>query len=484
MNPAYDLILANARVYDATQGLRGVHKDVAIAGGRIAALSDHLDPASAREVRDLDGALLSAGWVDIHVHGYGGLALRDVQALGVRAGVTACIDAGDFGTATFDDFVALRAESVADMYGYIHMHPAGIPYTGLARGNYDSIAVGKLIELIGASRHIVKGVKMSAFGDMPFHVLQVAKVITEAAGVPFYVHLGEVSHFPTNRSITRRAAAMLTPGDIMTHIYTNDFGRILDDDGRVFPEILDARERGVVFDIGHGIGNFAFEIAERALEQGVAPDIISSDHNTLCVDYPSDLGSTMSKFLLLGMSLEDVVAKVTAAPAGRLGLSDHGSLAPGASADITVFHVESGDFEFQGSKEPARRGTRRIVPDFVLKAGREYRCDIGEVLAERNFKMAFREPEQVSRAEFSAEEGALLATIFGSLGKAAGMKGDELHRHVHKAIDESGQGKAAGLKTVYRALFEPHSVGFTPQIGWLLGRFGPEKLGRYREVFQ
>jgi hypothetical protein len=277
---------------------------------------------------------------------------------------------------------------------------------------------------------------------------------------------------------------MLTPGDIMTHIYTNDFGRILDDDGRVFPEILDARERGVVFDIGHGIGNFAFEIAERALEQGVAPDIISSDHNTLCIDYPSDLGTTMSKFLLLGMSLEDVVAKVTAAPCARLGLSDHGSLAPGASADITVFHVESGEFEFPGSKEPPRRGQRHIVPDFVLKAGREHRCDIGEVLGKRNFAMAFREPEQVSRAEFSAQERALLARVFGPLGKAAGMKADELHRHVHRAIDESGLAKAPGLKTVYRALFEPQSVGFTPQVGWMLGRFGPEKLARYSAALQ
>jgi dihydroorotase len=453
MAEAYDVLLTNGAVYDATQGLRGARKDVAIRDGRVALVADRIDAAGAREVHDVEGRCVSPGWIDIHVHGYGGLALRDIQAVGVLTGVTACVDAGDFGTLTVDDFMAVRQDSAADMYGFVHMHPAGIPYTGFARGDYGTIPVGRLIQLIEKSRDVIRGLKLSAFGDMPLHNLKVAKVIAEAARVPFYMHLGEVNHYPTKKSITRQTVDLLTEGDIITHLYTNDHGRILDEQGDVFPEVREARARGVVFDIGHGIGNFSFEIAERALAQGIGPDVLSSDQNTLCHTSPSDLATTLSKFLVLGLSLEDVIDKVTRAPRAALGLHAHGTLAADAVADVTVFRVESGDFEFSDMDGKTRRGSHRVVPETVYKAGRRYTCDADGVFGDHNFKMATQDPGRIAVDRFDPVERRFVTTLLEELERAGVAKADAIHARTHQAMAAAGMPTAPGLRTLYREVF-------------------------------
>jgi dihydroorotase len=482
MSQAYDLLLTNGVVYDAAQGLRGARKDIAIRDGRVALVADRIDLAAAREVHDVAGRCVSPGWIDLHVHGYGGLALRDIQAVGILTGVTACVDAGDFGTLTVDDFMAVRRDSVADMYGFVHMHPAGIPYTGFARGDYGTIPVGRLIQLIDKSRDVIRGLKLSAFGDMPLHNLKVAKVIAEAARVPFYVHLGEVNHYPTKKSMTRQTADLLTEGDIITHLYTNDHGRILDEQGRVFPEVLEARARGVVFDIGHGIGNFSFDIAERALAQGVGPDVLSSDQNTLCHSSPSDLATTLSKFLVLGLSVEDVIDKVTRAPSQALGLSAHGTLAAETAADVTVFRVERGDFEFSDMDGKTRRGAQRIVPETVYKAGRRHACDADGLFTEQNFKMTTQDPARIAVDRFGAAERRFVTTLLLDLERAGVSKADAVHVQAHQAMAAAGIPTAEGLRTLYRVAFGDEGPAFTPQIGWLLARLGPEQLRRFREV--
>jgi dihydroorotase len=476
-------VLTNGVLYDAAQGIRGARKDVALREGRLALVADRIDPAAAREVHDLAGRCVSPGWIDIHVHGYGGLALRDIQAVGILTGATACVDAGDFGTLTFEDFQAVRGDSVADMYGFVHMHPAGIPYTGFARGDYGVIPVGRLIQLIEKSRDVVRGLKLSAFGDMPLHNLKVAKVIADAASVPFYVHLGEVNHYPTKKSITRQTVDLLTEGDIITHLYTNDHGRILDEQGRVFPEVLEARARGVVFDNGHGVGNFSFAIAERALAQGVGPDVLSSDQNTLCHSFRSDLAMTLSKFLALGLGVEDVIDKVTRAPSRALGLGAHGTLAPGASADVTVFRVERGEFEFTDMDGQTRRGTERIVPEMVYKAGRRYACDAEGLFTERNFKMTTQDPAHVSVDRFDSVERRFVTTLLADLERIGNVRAEAMHVQAHQTMAQAGIPTAHGLRTLYRVAFGDDGPAFSPQIGWLLARLGPEQLRRFREVF-
>ena len=480
----YDLLLRNGVLYDAATAVRGERRDVAITDGRIAAVAERIDPATARQVHDLEGRLVSPGWVDIHVHGYGGLALRDIQAVGVLTGVTACVDAGDFGTLTFPDFMAVRRDSVADMYGFMHLHPAGIPYTPRGRAiDFGAIAVSAIIGLIERSREVIRGLKMSAFGDLPVYNLKVAKVITETTGVPFYVHLGEVGHYPTKRSMTREAASLLTQGDIATHLYTNDHGRILDEEGRVYPEIVEARERGVVFDIGHGTGTFSFHVAERALAQGVGPDVLSSDQNTLCVDAPSDLAITMSKFLALGMSLEDVIDKVTRAPSAAVGLHGHGTLAVGSAADVTVFRVERGEFRFGDMDGASRTGDRRIVPDAVYKAGRRHACDVDSIFCDDNLKLVTQDPAAVDLDRFDDAERRFITQVFDDLERAGVTRADAMHAQVHRTMAQAGVETAPGLCTLYRMAFGGDGPTFTPQIGWLLARVGAEQLAGYRKVF-
>ena len=479
----YDLLLRNGILDDAAAGIRGARRDLAVTDGRVAAVSESIDPTSAREVHDLDGRLLSPGWIDIHVHGYGGLALRDIQAVGVLTGVTACVDAGDFGTLTVGDFMAVRKDSVADMYGFIHMHPAGIPYTPRGRTlDFGAIPVSALIQLIQGSRDVIRGLKMSAFGNMPLYNMKVAKVIAEAAEVPFYVHLGEVAHTPATRSMTRQVARLLAEGDIITHLYTNDHGRILGEDGRVFPEIRDARERGVIFDIGHGIGNFSFDVAERALAQGIVPDVLSSDQNTLCVDGPSDLAITLSKFLALGMSVEDVIDKVTRAPSRALGLTAHGTLAVQAPADVTVFRVDTGEFPLSDMDGATRTGTRRIVPEAVYKRGRRHASNVDVIFCPENLVLTLQDPARVDPDRFDAADRRFIARVFDDLERTGATRADTVHAQVHRTMAGADVETRHGLHTLYRMVFGDGPT-FTPQIGWLLARMEPEQLGGYRRVF-
>ena len=330
----FDLLLKNAVVFDSTAGLRGVRRDIAIRDGIIVAVREAIDPGEAGEVHDLAGKYVSAGWIDIHVHAYGGLALRDVQMVGVLQGATTVVDAGDFGTATFEDFATLMQDSVADVLGYIHVDATGIPYTALQAADYRGIEADALIDLIERRRDLIRGVKLGALGDMPFHNIEIAKSVAARAKVPYYMHIGEVNHFPAKRSLTQRALALLTEGDIATHIYTNDRGRIIDEEGRLAPEVREAQKRGVIFDIGYGVGNFSYAIAERALDEGILPDIISSDQNSLCSGVRADLPAAMSRFFVLGMDVADIIHKVTAAPARALALDRVGTLAPGSKADL------------------------------------------------------------------------------------------------------------------------------------------------------
>lgn len=480
----FDLILKGAGVYDAGLGLRGQRKDIGISGGRVRCVADAIDPAQARKVEDLDGCLVSPGWIDIHVHGYGGLTLKDPQALGTKAGVTTNIDAGSFGTLTFDDFRACREASIADMGGFIHLHPTGIPYTGQYRADYSSVPVGTLVNLIGNHRDIIHGVKLGAIGSVAIHILQIAKVIAEAAKVPFYMHIGEIADYPSPISITQRAMACLKEGDIAVHPYCNDNGRILDKHGKVFPEVLAARDRGVLFDVGHGVGNFSYEVADQAMEQGIFPDLISSDQNNLCGAELSDLPFVMSKFMALGFSLEDVVEKTTWAPRKALKLTEVGTLREGSRADITVFSVEEGSFEFGNSDGHTRRGSRRIVAHHVYKDGERHECDVEGIYRNGNFAWQIPQPSHAEQLDLGAEHRTFLAEMFARWGDLSGWDGGAIHASVQDTARKLGMPLGTALEALYLMVFGRESYGFTPQVGWLIARQGPAKMKQYREALR
>jgi len=172
--------------------------------------------------------------------------------------------------------------------------------------------------------------------------------------------------------------AVMRPGDLLTHCFHGRRHGILDDKGDVLPEVKEAVRRGVVFDVGHGVGSFSFEVARRALAAGLTPGTISSDLHYYNLNGPVfDLATTMSKFLPLGLALDEILAKTTSVPARVLGLSDRlGALRPGFLADIAIFRLNEGDFEFEDSTQQRVHGTQKLEPVAVIRRGRVYRSQL------------------------------------------------------------------------------------------------------------
>jgi dihydroorotase len=370
-------------VIDPAQGISGV-LDVGIDADRVAYLGK-TENAPAREVIDASGLIVTPGLIDIHVHVYDGVAPLGIPAdpSCLRRGVTTVVDAGSAGAHTFPGFVA-QVISVVETRVYALLN---ISVIGQSSFSMDTQA-GELLELryadpaaavrvIKEHRDLIIGVKVrlsrNIAGSNDLRALELAKEAALAVGLPVMVHIGA-----THASL-REILGLLGDRDIVTHVFHGHDGGILDEHLRVRPEVEDAVIRGVRFDVGHGAGSFSFEVAEAAMRQGLLPGTISSDIHRWNVDGPVyDLATTLSKFLHLGMSLEEVVRRATANAASTFRFpAGLGSLAPGAPADLSLFRMEGGTFEFHdalgfGRPPVTRIGDRRLVPTMTIKSGRVF----------------------------------------------------------------------------------------------------------------
>ena len=371
----YDLLLRGGRVIDPRQAFDGV-ADVALQDGRIAAVGASLDAAAAVE-RDVRGCIVMPGMIDFHAHVYpGGTSLGvDPDKLARRAGTTTWLDVGSAGAANIAglrDHVAAR--SVTRVLAYLHVSFAGI--FGFSR----EVMVGeswdlRLLEPAVCARaardnpELVRGIKVrigaltsGPHGLLPLHL---AIEAAELAGLPVMCHIDRPP--PTYAQVLET----LRPGDILTHCFRPPPNAPLAGDGRVREACWQARERGVLFDVAHGMGSFSFAVAEAMLAQGFAPDIVSSDVHSLCVDGPAfDNLETMTKFLALGMELPQLVAAVTATPAAKLGRLDLADLAPGSTGDVTVLELVRGDFTLVDVTGTERRTGRKLRCRAVIVGGR------------------------------------------------------------------------------------------------------------------
>jgi len=386
--PDYDLLLAGGTVLDpAADGDHAGPRaaDVAIAGDRIAAVSPSLPRERARRTIDVKGRLVTPGLIDLHTHVYwGGTSLGvDPDALSAASGVTTHVDAGSSGAGNFAGFRRhLIERSRVRVLPFLNISFAGI--FAFSR----RVMVGESIDLrllnvheavrVGQEhRDLILGMKVrlgliagEGRGLPPLqHTLQAA----EALGVRMMVHTDNPP--PTRREVL----PLLRKGDILTHAFrpfpngpTVDPGVT----GRIMPELWEARERGVIIDIGHGMGSFSFESAEACLAQGFLPDVISSDVHALCIDGPAyDLPTTMSKLLSLGMPLERVIAAATSAPARAIGRPDLGTLRAGSPADVTVLDDRTGAFEYMDVTGRTMTGRRRLVPVLTVARGQVLGAD-------------------------------------------------------------------------------------------------------------
>src|SRR5665213_132090 len=475
------VVLRGGHVIDPTQGMNGIN-DVTVCDGKILGVGD--SPAGA-EVIDARGLYISPGWIDVHVHTYGTLGFADPDSIGIYQGVTSYVEAGGPGIGTIEEFIELLAgQTTTSLYVGCYLSPMGIigieHVEGKARSLYD-IPVARWLDMVDKHRDLIRYLKFGAFSAYGTGPLKVGKGLAEILELPIYVHIGEFQQQPGRDSayeIYRIAGA----GDIITHLYHGNACGILDNEGRIRPVVLEAAERGVLFDIGFGGFNFPWPVAQKAVDQGLWPHLISSDLQQFNVTGPTfSLANVMSVFLKLGMPLADVVERVTAAPAKALSLTDRaGSLKAGMPADLTVFRVEQGQFELKDTRGAARKGSQRIVPEMVFKNGVRIACDMGRCQDERNWILQTCEdhiPEGARR--FRAPQLAFLARLRDALNQVdwpatANPEFDlekivELHDVFHRVRTSCELPLKVALQTVFDSFLED---SFRIQVGVLLMRVG------------
>lgn len=355
-------------------------RDVAIADGKIARLAKDIPEAQARRVLDARGKIVTPGLVDIHVHVYDGVAPLGIPADPncVAKGVTSVVDAGSAGAHTFPGF-RKYVVSMADTRVYALLNISLVGQSTLSPDNQW----GELLDLryvnpklavrtIEKNRDVILGIKIrltrNLAGEHDLEALRLAREAADAVHLPIMVHIGGTY------SPLKDILSLLKQGDVVTHCFRSGEGGILDTNDRILPEVRKAVESGVHLDVGHGMGSFSFRTAELALRQELLPGTISSDVHQWNLDGPVfDLATTLSKFLELGLTLEQVIQRATLNSANTFkfprGL---GSLQEGADADVAVFDLAEGNFEFVDAVKEKRIGHQKLVPVATVIGGRIY----------------------------------------------------------------------------------------------------------------
>jgi len=372
----YDLILRGGHVIDPSQELDAVI-DVAFSVGKVAQIGAGLKADAETDVRDLSGFIVTPGLIDLHTHVYwGGTSLGiDAEDFCRRSGVTTAVDAGSAGPGNFAGFRKhLIERSQVRILAYLHISFAGI-FAFSPRvmvGESEEIRLMAPIdamEVANANRDLIVGIKVRvgarASGRSGTVPLDIALQVANEVGMPVMAHIDDPP--PTYEEVLAR----LRPGDILTHAFRPYPNAPVTAQGTVKQAANEARRRGVLFDIGHGKGSFAFKTARAMLANGFFPDTISSDIHALCINGPAfDQVTTMSKFLCLGMPLADTIAASTANAAFALRRPEFGSLKPGSAGDATILSVRNGRFDYVDVVGEHVTGEHNIASEGVVIAGR------------------------------------------------------------------------------------------------------------------
>ncbi len=371
---SFDLVLRGGRVIDPSQEVDRV-TDVAFADGRVAALGDDIAPGNA-EVLDATGKIVTPGLIDLHTHVYWGGTSLGVDPLRLaRGGCTTLVDTGSAGPGNYPGFLEhVIKPSPVRIIAYLNVSFAGI--YGFSKrimvgesGDLRLMAPLDAVEVAQANRDTLAGIKvrvgMNASGNSGLVPLQIARQVADEVGMPMMVHIDVPP--PTLTDVL----TLMRPGDVLTHCFRPFPNAPATADGRILPAVLEARERGVIFDIGHGMGSFSFKTARTMLKNGFRPDCISSDVHALCIEGPAfDLLTTMSKFLCLDMPLAEVVRAATESPAKALKRPDLGTFAPGSVGDASILDLGEGAFDYVDSTGERLVGRARLAAQGVVIGGR------------------------------------------------------------------------------------------------------------------
>ena len=370
----FDLLLRGGHVIDPNNGI-DAPKDVAVASGRIAAVDDAIPPGQAARTLDLSGLYVVPGLVDIHVHLYATAGNRDAWAgdysllpdgFSFRSGVTTMVDTGSAGRRNFEDFRFRVLDRFATRT-YAFLNIAGLGMANIeAEQNVFDMDPRRTADLARAHADKIVGIKTAHYEQPDWVSVDRSIEAGVLADLPVMVDFG---YFRRERPYYQLVGQKLRPGDISTHCFRGPVPCV-GANGKVLPYLVEARKRGVLFDVGHGAGSFVFANVAPCIRQGFYPDVISTDLHHLSMNRGMlDMTTTMSKFLVMGMPLFDVIRTSTIAAARAIGHPEHGHLSVGAAADVAVLTLLRGSFGFMDSFGGTLKGDERLCCELTLKDG-------------------------------------------------------------------------------------------------------------------
>jgi dihydroorotase len=372
--PQYDLLIKSGHVIDPKNGINGI-RDVAIKDKKIAEVAPNIAASKALKVIDAKGLYVTPGLVDIHVHAYAGTGQRGAYSgdnsvypdgFTFRSGVTTVADAGSSGWRNFPDFKdRVIDRSRTRVLAFLNIVGKGMG-GGQIEQDVNDMDAKATAEQAQRYPGVVVGVKTAHFTGPEWTPVERAVEAGTSANIPVMVDFGT---FRPERPYQELVLKKLRPGDISTHMYLGAVP-MLDANIKLLPYLSEARERGVIFDVGHGAGSFLWRQAVPAIKQGWIPDSISTDlHISSMNAGMKDMLNVMSKFLNMGMSLDGVILRSTWNPAKEIKQAQLGHLSVGAPADIAVLRVDRGQFGFVDTNGARLRGTQKLVSKLTLRDG-------------------------------------------------------------------------------------------------------------------
>ena len=379
----YDLLIKGGTVIDPSQSLNGPN-DLAVQDGLIARIAPGIASEEATRVVDVRGKMVVPGLIDLHTHVYDGVNGNGVEADlgGVRSGVTTMVDAGSAGCDTFGGFPRhIIPDNATEIICFLHICRTGLATTPDIFSP-SSIDLDKTIQVASENRHIIAGIKARmvspALEIMGMEMPRLAKRAATEAGIKLMVHIGDTEK-RYDPNVIRQLLPILEQGDIVTHLFTANPGGVLDGEGKVVPEAMEAKDRGVWLDTAHGRMNFSFDVAQRVVDQGLVPHCISTDLTLPGrVRTVHSMTEMMTRFLTMGFTLEQVITMSTLNPAMAVGVDDRlGTLAVGRQADITVLDMEEGDWVLYDVVGGTRRTDKAVVPVLTVKKGEVFEAGWG-----------------------------------------------------------------------------------------------------------
>ncbi|MPZ75483.1 MAG: amidohydrolase/deacetylase family metallohydrolase [Deltaproteobacteria bacterium] len=375
MADAFDLLLIGGTVLNPATNTK--HKlDVGIAGGRVTAIQANLPEGNAKKILDLEGCFVTPGLIDFHVHSYWGVNPYgfDADPICLATGVTTTMDAGSSGPINFLGFRKLVYEQARTrMLAFIAIAQHGVFNDPGELQNLRFADPDGAAQAVADNRDVGIGIKVrmhrKSVGDNGRAALRLAVKAGEASRAPVMVHVGDTAISMEEIVDTLRA------GDVVTHCYTPQQPSIIDESGKLRAAVRKAHERGVIFDVGHANGHFDFDLVQRAMGDGLLPDIISTDlHGRMGPANPViDMPTTLTKFLHLGLSLEQIVAACTSSPARAIGWQDRlGSIEVGREADIAALQVVNTAHRLRDCVGGERTAEQRIAARWTIRRGQVF----------------------------------------------------------------------------------------------------------------